>query len=168
MKSLILNLKKKLLIIDYETEEKFDQAWHSYSIPCIFTFHTDGSRVKPLFNGLELTEKYVEDLVFRSKIGNYKDYNYKEGTLDFALLDALLQMKFKTPTESFISAIESLGWHWLLNPLGEYRCESGYNGKLKNSCIDSCQGSCWDIDSDEWEEAESKTLRFPIIFEILK
>lgn len=157
MKSLTLNLKKKLLIIDYETEEKFDQAWHSYLIPGIAIFHTDGSQVKPLFNGLELTEKHVEDLVFRSKIGNYKDYNYKEGTLGNGLLDALAQMKFKTAIESFISAIEKEGFYWLENPNGDELDKT-------NVFTDAFTK---ENTRRKWIEAEARTLRFPIIFEIL-
>lgn len=68
--------------------------------------------LKLICKGDELNEEILENIIFRSKIGNYKDYNYKEGTLQNGLLDALRQMSMKTPLESFISAVESKGFWW--------------------------------------------------------
>lgn len=160
MKSLQLNLEKKLLIVDFKSKEKFDSF-----LECDFAIEHKDKECKLLYIGSEMTEEYASELVFRSKIGNYKDYSYKEGTLPNSLLDALRQMKFKTAKESFISAIEYEGFYWLENPNGQ----EPHNIGLINTYPTG--HPLMDISLKEaidWQESESRTLRFPIIFEILE
>lgn len=58
----------------------------------------------------DITEEIASKMVFRSKIGNYKDYTHVDKEFDeVGLINALLEMKFSTAIESFRSWQKSNG-----------------------------------------------------------
>lgn len=152
-----LNLVKELIILDFESKEIMQDRWQRDKENGFPKMIRDGKIYKPILNGLELTEEDYRSLITDG-----------DGGISISKHPSAYLISYSRHKNGFKDVIENKGLYWLENPLGEYRCESGHNGKLKNSCIDSCQGSCWDIDSDEWEKSELRTLKFPIIFEILE
>ena len=134
MKTLELELKKKVLIVDLEDNE----ATHikGYEFLC---------------EGSELTEEIASELVeehYMSGIRSYeiyKDYRYNDSRwLDNAL-------------DSFISAIESKGFYWLENHI-EKPSKLNYLGE---QMIAKYQ---YERDFKKWQEAEEKTFKNPLIF----
>ena len=97
MKTLELELKKKVLIVDLEDNE----ATHIKG----YEFLCDGS---------ELTEEIASELVDETimyekhKVKCYRYRSYREGFV-----------AFDNSIESFISAVESKGFYWLENPIDE-------------------------------------------------
>lgn len=154
MKSLQLNLANKLLILDYETKERLQTAWDFYKFKERITEQSDKSQVKAIFNGLEMTE---ED--YRSLISD------EDGGISISKHPLAYKISYSRHKNAFKDIIEKEGFYWLENPLGELeRCCSG------KEC--GCMGMPVNVSSreemDEILEAESRTLRFPIIFEILE
>ena len=105
-----------------------------------------------LCKGSELTEEIASELVeehYMSGVRSYEiynDYRYNDARwLDNAL-------------ESFISAVESKGFHWLENPI-KYK-KTDYEIYADKNQL------CRYISKEEtlWEEAEEKTFRNPLIF----
>ena len=136
MKTLELNLKKKVLIVENEFENKIDFIDNELGI---FYF---------LCKGSELTEEMASELVEEHYMNGirsyeiYNDYRYNDSRwLDNAL-------------DSFISAVESKGFHWLENPIDEpnkyvQRCMSFENLSNQFKLFD---------------DKEQKTFRNPLIF----
>ena len=137
MKTLELKLKKEVIIVENEFENKIDFIDNELGI---FYF---------LCKGSELTEEIASELVeehYMSGVRSYEiynDYRYNDARwLDNAL-------------DSLISAVESKEKFWLENPIGNK--PMSYNlplYKIENRC-DNLK---------KWQEAEEKTFKNPLIF----
>ena len=104
--------------------------------------------------GLELTEEIASELVevdysnFQSDDENYElKKNYAKDTFEF--------MSFE---ESFISAVESKGFYWLKHNVRSF---SLYDPRSKTGWHDLEEE---DTITKQWQEAEEKTFRNPVIF----
>ena len=152
MKILELDLKKKVLIVD---ENDFD--YYELSENGIYFKLEKGDRYylgwkfEVLCKGSELTEEIASELVeehYMSGVRSYEiynDYRYNDARwLDNAL-------------ESFISAVESKEKFWLVNPLGE----DPKKNKLLGTRIMRIMNM---LKYQEWQEAEEKTFKNPLIF----
>ena len=150
MKTLELKLKKYVLIAD--AENGFNH-FKIYDDEIGFIFIENGIPRKELIKGSykffckgsELTEEIASELVETTWIHDkkilckYKNYN-SEG--DGSYFSAV---------KSFISAVESKGFHWLENPIEIIeRGEDTEHNRVLNQ--------------NEWQEAEEKTFRNPLIF----
>ena len=146
MKTLELNLKKKVLIVDAINEkEAFDSIFEIFNTKNI-------SDYKFLCKGSELTEEIASELVEMEYSGLYKKSFY----IDYDRPSLLL----KFAKESFISAVESKGFYWLENPISrprnyelwaKYGDYTQYGIVLTEKCL-------------KWQEAEAKTFKNPLIF----
>lgn len=148
MKQLQLDLNKRLLIVEYETEAECAVEWalmHAFKNPNIVKH---GHKVNPICGGSELTEDIAKGLVEIIWNG-YKNYNEKEPVGNYQ------RLVVKNVLESFISAIEAAGYHWGENPVKFKENEMNWEKRHKNRI--------------EWERAESRTFNPEkcIIFEIL-
>ena len=139
MKTLELELKKKVLIVDAENGFKaFDIIFENFSIE-------ESGKYEFLCKGSELTEEIASELVeehYMSGVRSYEiynDYRYNDARwLDNAL-------------ESFISAVESKEKFWFKNPIGIIeRGEDTEHNRVLNQ--------------NKWQEAEEKTFKNPLIF----
>ena len=142
MKTLELKLKKEVIIVENEFENKIDFIDNELGI---FYF---------LCKGSELTEEIASELVeehYMNGVRSYEIYN------DYRYNDARWLDDAK---DSFISAVESKGFHWLENPISrpinyelwaKYGDYTQYGKKLTEECL-------------KWQEAEEKTFRNPLIF----
>ena len=157
MKTLELDLKKKVLIVDVEN------GFHHFKIyddEIGFIFIENGiprkelvkGSYKFLCKGSELTEEIASELVEMEYSGLYKKSFY----IDYDRPSLLL----KFAKESFISAVESKGKFWLENPISrprnyelwaKYGDYTQYGKKLTEECL-------------KWQEAEEKTFRNHLIF----
>ncbi len=151
MKTLELDLKKKVLIVD---ESDFD--YYELSKNGIYFKLEKGDRYylgwkfEFICKGSELTEEIASELVeltimhltYGDNKHKYRSYvNYNLG--------------FDNALESFISAVESKEKFWLENPIGNK--PMSYNlplYKIGNRC-DKLK---------KWKEAEEKTFKNPLIF----
>ena len=146
MKTLELKLKKDVLIVEIDNK-------------CDITINKDGiyfyflnglvkcfkGNYNIICKGSELTEEIASELVeehYMNGIRSYEIYNdYKYN--DSRWLD--------DAKESFISAVESKKFHWLENPIEIIeRGEDTEHNRVLNQ--------------NEWQEAEEKTFRNPLIF----
>lgn len=103
MKQLQLDLNKRLLIVEIPEGKSSEEVLSEYKGRC-------GDHWNFLCKGSDLTEDIAFDFVERTieiKTGKSKYYNYK---------DVIQLPYFNTALESFISAIESKGYHWGENP----------------------------------------------------
>jgi len=168
MKQQILNLKKKILLVELPegivAPEKSDNICIIQDIICFRT-----SNMKPTLRSFgkltDITESLCAEWVFKSRIGTYKDYTCAPKSYDkIGLIDALLEMKFKTAKESFFSKLEAAGICFqsknnLDKPdRNEYNFSYGHNeSDLYNKHIKN------------WQEAESKLWKKDrcCLFEIL-
>ena len=136
MKTLELELKKKVLIVDLE-DDKAGFINGNYDFLC------DGS---------DLTEEIASELVKTTWIHDkkilckYKNYN-SEG--DGSYFSAV---------KSFISAVESKGFNWLKHNIKPF---SLYDPRSKTGCHDLEEE---EIVKKQWQEAEEKTFKNPLIF----
>lgn len=136
MKTLELKLKKDVIIVDTTAPIEAIEI-DDYEFVCKCS---------------ELTEEIASELVDEgSYFKTFKNYitndNHKRNQLKFA-------------KESFISAVESKGFHWLENPIekpkhydiwAKYGDYTQYGKKLTEECL-------------KWQEAEEKTFKNPLIF----
>ena len=135
MKTLELKLKKEVIIVENEFENKIDFIDNELGI---FYF---------LCKGSELTEEMASELVdFWQNMANdgFIFENYKDNL-----------PKKLTANDALISAVESKKFHWLENPIGNK--PMSYNlplYKIGNRC-DNLK---------KWQEAEEKTFKNPLIF----
>ena len=157
MKTLELNLKKYVLIVDLPIDAK-----NVYMSGNSIIYNTDKSCIaKPINEGYEflckgsdLTEEIASELVeehYLNGVRSYEIYN------DYRYNDARWLDDAK---ESFISAVESKEKFWLENPISrprnyelwaKYGDYTQYGKKLTEECL-------------KWQEAEEKTFRNPLIF----
>ena len=135
MKKLELKLKKEVIIVENEFENKIDFIDNELGI---FYF---------LCKGSELTEEIASELV------DYWQNMANDGFIFENYKDNL--PKKLTANDALISAVESKKFHWLENPIGNK--PMSYNlplYKIGNRC-DNLK---------KWQEAEEKTFKNPLIF----
>ena len=171
MKTLELKLKKDVLIIEApldaydisigthcigvitnENVEKDTNGFYHIYKKGLFFGDID-MKLEFLCKGSELTEEIASELVevdysnFQSDDENYElKKNYIKDTFEF--------MSFE---DSFISAIESKDFHWLENPIGEE--PRSYSEVIEGVSPDELMENL-----KEWQEAEEKTFKNPLIF----
>ena len=150
MKTLELKLKKDVLIVeiprlaDYEFINR-ECKYLKVGKEEIKLNASTLDKFEVLCKGSELTEEIASELVEEHYMNGirsyeiYKDYRYNDSRwLDDA-------------KESFISAVESKGFFWLENPIEIIeRGEDTEHNRVLNQ--------------NEWQEAEEKTFRNPLIF----
>ena len=153
MKTLELKLKKYVLIVD---ENDFD--YYELSENGIYFKLEKGDRYylgwkfEFLCKGSDLTEEIASELAEEHYMNGirsyeiYNDYRYNDARwLDNAL-------------ESFISAVESKGFYWLKHNVRSF---SLYDPRSKTGCHDLEEE---ETITKQWQEAEEKTFRNPLIF----
>ena len=148
MKTLELKLKKDMLIVDiprladYEFINK-ECKYLKVGNEEIKLNASTLDKFEFLCKGSELTEEIASELVeltimhltYGDNKHKYRSYvNYNLG--------------FDNALESFISAVESKGFHWLENPIPKPKY---YDKILTRNCL-------------IWQEAEEKTFKNPLIF----
>ena len=159
MKTLELKLKKDVLIVeiprlaDYEfinRECKYLKVGNEEIKLNASTL----DKFEFLCKGSDLTEEISSELVevdysnFQSDDENYElKKNYVKDTFEF--------MSFE---DSFISAVESKGFHWLKHNVRSF---SLYDPRSKTGCHDLEEE---ETITKQWQEAEEKTFRNPLIF----
>ena len=151
MKTLELKLKKDVLIVEIDNK-------------CDITINKDGiyfyflngwvkcfkGNYNILCKGSELTEEIASELVdFWQNTANdgFIYENYKTNL-----------PKKETAVESFISAVESKGFHWLKHNVRSF---SLYDPRSKTGCHDLEEE---ETITKQWQEAEEKTFHNPLIF----
>ena len=134
MKTLKLDLKKKVLIIQPEETGNINSWVTLYSKQWDF-----------ICLGSELTEDIAKEFVHIDNHTFNTDYytDYRDENKDC-----------RTPLQSFISAVESKGFFWLEKECDNQFCENGKVDVGYNTFL-NCQ-VC--------EEAEEKTFNNPLIF----
>ena len=138
MKKLELKLKKEVIIVENEFENKIDFIDNELGI---FYF---------LCKGSELTEEIASELVeehYMSGVRSYEiynDYRYNDARWLDNALDAL------------ISAVESKEKFWLENPIQNTKPTDDI------SFYDSLEQK--ELAIKKWQEAEEKTFKKPLIF----
>ena len=131
MKILELKLKKEVIIVENEFENKIDFIANKLGI---FYF---------LCKGSELTEEIASELV------DYWQNMANDGFIFENYKDNL--PKKLTANDALISAVESKGFYWLENPIKIIeRGEDTEHNRVLNQ--------------NEWQEAEEKTFKNPLIF----
>ena len=147
MKTLELNLKKEVLIVDLPIDAK-----NVYMSGNSIIYNSDKSCiVKPINDdyefmckGSELTEEIASELCHN--IGNCLTI---EG--DAYLDDENDEDYFEFAKEAIVSAVESKGFYWLENPIKIIeRGEDTEHNRVLNQ--------------NKWQEAEEKTFKNPLIF----
>ena len=144
MKTLELDLKKKVLIVDAISQDIANGIiFQKFGVKTLSEFEF-------ICGGSELTEEIASELVevdysnFQSDDENYElKKNYVKDTFEF--------MSFE---ESFISAVESEGFHWLENPIKHPKDYEVFPDSL----------SLYAEQERLHLEAEEKTFRNPLIF----
>ena len=153
MKTLELKLKKYVVIVD---ENDFD--YYELSENGIYFKLEKGDRYylgwkfEFLCKGSDLTEEIASELAEEHYMNGirsyeiYNDYRYNDARwLDDAL-------------ESVISSVESKGFHWLKHNVRSF---SLYDPRSKTGCHDLEEE---ETITKQWQEAEEKTFRNPLIF----
>ena len=138
MKTLELKLKKDVLIVDAINEkEAFDTIFEIFNTKNI-------SDYKFLCKGSELTEEIASELVEKFEL----DFNKEFCVFKDYINDC---NRFSKSIPSLISAVESKEKFWLENPIEIIeRGEDTEHNRVLNQ--------------NEWQEAEEKTFRNPLIF----
>ena len=155
MKTLELDLKKKVLIVeiprlaDYEFINK-ECKYLKVGNEEIKLNASTLDKFEFICKGSELTEEIASELAEEHYMNGirsyeiYNDYRYNDSRwLDNAI-------------ESFISAVESKEKFWLENPIEKPINRDEY---YKSEKVDS-----FEILLQQWQEAEEKTFRNPLIF----
>lgn len=152
MLTTILNLNKRVLVVD---------AGENPSLMAIGQGLLDeGINVGFLCKGEDLTEEIAKEIVEKDDINGFHDdfvngwayLNYKD--------DVYVYTEKFSALDSFISAIEANGNWWLKNPLGD-------EPRSYSEVMDGVSADELMEELKEWQEAESKTFKNPLIFEIL-
>ena len=155
MKILELDLKKKMLIVeiprlaDYEFINK-ECKYLKVGNEEIKLNASTLDKFEFLCKGSELTEEIASELVdYWQNMANdgFVFENYKDNI-----------PKKLTAKKSFISAVESKGFHWLKHNVRSF---SLYDPRSKTGCHDLEEE---EIVKKQWQEAEEKTFKNPLIF----
>lgn len=144
MKTLELNLQKRLLIVEGASEIVVGQ----------YELDVNGRDIELICKGSELTEEIAMELVMEMYSSNeermmYRDYKAKYD--DEVIYNAL---------ESFISAIEAQGYYWGKNPIEKPDDLSGLGSPFDNLITEEI---------DKWFMADVLTFNpdQTLIFEII-
>ncbi|WP_185269485.1 hypothetical protein [Chryseobacterium bernardetii] len=132
MKTLEIELNKRLLIVEIEAGKSSEEVMSEYK-------GEKGNQWAFLCKGPDLTEDIVKGLVELHESTYYKDYLNNNSF-------------FTLPSKSFISAIESSGSHWGENPVKR----PVYNVINYGTLPGAYRKYVSDI--NEWQEAESHTF----------
>ena len=139
MKILELKLKKEVIIVENEFENKIDFIDNELGI---FYFLCKGSELTEEIAS-ELVELTIMHLTYGGNKHKYRSYvNYNLG--------------FDNALESFISAVESKEKFWLENPVQNTKPTDDI------SFYDSLEQK--ELAIKKWQEAEEKTFKNPLIF----
>ena len=168
MKTLELKLKKDVLIVEApldaydvsigthcigvrtnENVEKDTNGFYHIYKKGLFFGDID-MKLEFLCKGSELTEEIASELVEMEYSGLYKKSFY----IDYDRPSLLL----KFAKESFVSAVESKGFHWLKHNIKPF---SLYDPRSKTGCHDLEEE---ENVTKQWQEAEEKTFKNPLIF----
>ena len=153
MKTLELKLKKDVLIVeiprlaDYEFINK-ECKYLKIGNEKIKLNASTLDKFEVICKGSELTEEIASELVEKFEL----DFNKEFCVFKDYINDC---NRFSKSIPSFISAVESKGFYWLENPIGNK--PMSYNlplYKIGNRC-DNLK---------KWQEAEEKTFKNPLIF----
>ena len=161
MKSTILNIKKRVLVVeiprlsDYEfinRDSKYLRVGNEEINLNISTF----SKINLICKGSELSEDIAKNYVLSYSV-NY-EFVFKDHEGD--------DYGCETALDSFISAIESNDFYWKNNPIEEPDFSDGTYDDNGFGDVDKRR---YKTDLSEWQEAESKTFNpeQTLIFEIL-
>ena len=155
MKTLELKLKKDVLIVeiprlaDYEFINR-ESKYLKVGKEEIKLNASTLDKFEVLCKGSELTEEIASELVDKSiYTGLYAHYVDKIPVNTYCYNSAI---------ESFISGIESKKFHWLGHNV---RAFSLYDPRSKTGCHDLEEE---DTITKQWQEAEEKTFKNPLIF----
>ena len=155
MKTLELKLKKDVLIVeiprlaDYEFINK-ECKYLKVGNEEIKLNASTLDKFEFLCKGSDLTEEIASELVdYWQNMANdgFIFENYKDNI-----------PKKLTAIKSFISAVESKGFHWLKHNIKPF---SLYDPRSKTGCHDLEEE---EIVKKQWQEAEEKTFKNPLIF----
>ena len=154
MKTLELELKKKVLIVDENDFEYYELSKNGiyFKIEKGDRYYL-GWKFEFLCKGSDLTEEIASELVDETimyekhKVKCYRYRSYIEGFV-----------AFDNAKESFISAVESKGFYWLKHNIKPF---SLYDPRSKTGCHDLEEE---EIVKKQWQEAEEKTFKNPLIF----
>ena len=155
MKTIELDLKKKVLIVeiprlaDYEFINK-ESKYLKIGNEEIKLNASTLDKFEFLCKGSELTEEIASELVdYWQNMANdgFVFENYKDNI-----------PKKLTAIKSFISAVESKGFHWLKHNIKPF---SLYDPRSKTGCHDLEEE---ENVTKQWQEAEEKTFHNPLIF----
>ena len=154
MKTLELKLKKDVLIVD---ENDFD--YYELSTEGIYFKLEKGDRYylgwkfEFICKGSELTEEIASELVDKTIMHlTYGDNKHKYRSY------VNYNLGFDNAIDSFISAVESKDFYWLKHNVKSF---SLYDPRSKTGCHDLEEE---DIITKQWQEAEEKTFKNPLIF----
>ena len=152
MKTLELDLKKKVLIVDENDFEYYELSKNGiyFKIEKGDRYYL-GWKFEFLCKGSELTEEMASELVeltimhltYGDNKHKYRSYvNYNLG--------------FDNALESFISAVESKEKFWLENPIKK-PIEENFN-------LGDIHSGFFHKKHKQWQDAEEKTFKNPLIF----
>ena len=151
MKTLELKLKKDVLIVDENDFEYYELSKNG------IYFKTEkgdryylGWKFEYKCKGSELTEEIASELVdYWQNMANdgFIFENYKDNI-----------PKKLTANDALISAVESKGFYWLKHNIKPF---SLYDPRSKTGCHDLEEE---EIVKKQWQEAEEKTFKNPLIF----
>lgn len=160
MKQLEIKTNKRLLIVEFP---EMPEVYKHNKEFIFFKFKKENEynngairvgfeKIKEICKGPDLTEELAEEFSKHVKSSHGEDgfINYLYESKEIVYSPA-----FVTALESFISAIESKGYHWGENPVKFKENEMNWEKRHKNRI--------------EWERAESRTFNPSkcIIFEIV-
>lgn len=151
MKTLTLELKKKVLIVD--------DAEHGSFFPPDFvnyTLENEDGKWKFLCQGTPTEEQaaqLVDNFLEEIDIDAFENYSVSEDYLNKDHWAGVAD----SAVESFLSAISANGWNWLVNPLGEE--PRSYSEVMDGVSADELMD-----DLKDWQESEARTFKNPIIF----
>lgn len=109
MKQLQLDLKERLLIVEYETEAECAvecALMHAFKNPNIVNH---GHKVKPICNGSDLTEEIAKGFLHQSIHTGLFAHYVKDIPVNTYC--------YKTALEAFGAVIYAYGYHWGENPV---------------------------------------------------
>lgn len=145
MKQLQLDLKQRLLIVEYATEAEIAIEWALMTAFKNATVNKARFTLKPICKGSDLTEEIAHDIAIKipgCKMTYYLHGEQHDGNITGSAI------------ESFTSAIEAASWHWG-NPLGDQPHNTGLTGQYPtgHSLMDLSLKKALD-----WMDAESRTF----------
>ena len=143
MKSTILNIKKRVLVVEFEIGQTMGDALDKINLKLDLDIICKGS---------ELTEEILKNIIEPKRISSSSGEIFPDFKNKGWLYGKPNRMR------SFISAIEANDFYWKINP---------FEPKKEKVTMDALYK--FQADFDEWQEAESKTFNpdITLLFEIL-